>query len=451
MRCINAESKIPLTILGVALQKTSIYFWVGRLLLVLGVWIFSTYWYSNMNEIKIAIVSASFPPVTYGGVGTAHYTLSTMLQQYNFSVKMFSYKDIQGNDHGKNQICRFKLPRFLSAFLNILIKIFWRFFDKTAPCIHLKEALASIAGGLATKIRIRQFKPDILIVPDRGAVGLWIGKPKNCRVIAVMHHNPDRFRSPLLFGFTPSSIDIDMAIKLERLALKNFDEIVCPSRYMAECFKSTFGVREVSIIPNVISIADVNVSQKKASKAPIKNSPPTIYIPSAAVSNKGERYLFEVVRRISKKIPETLFFISGGLTPVQETEIRIAGLADRVDAPGRLSYAENLAKVAACRLCVSTSLTESYSMALCEASLFGIPCVAFDAGGVRDIIHDGKTGFLVPLLDIDTLVEKTVFLLQNAEILHAFGAEAQNATRAAMIQAEQSWLTLIEKLAYKNV
>lgn len=45
-------------------------------------------------------------------------------------------------------------------------------------------------------------------------------------------------------------------------------------------------------------------------------------------------------------------------------------------------------------------------------------------------------------------MEKTV-LLQNAEILHAFGAEAQNATCAAMIQAEQSWLTLIENWPIK--
>lgn len=35
-------------------------------------------------------------------------------------------------------------------------------------------------------------------------------------------------------------------------------------------------------------------------------------------------------------------------------------------------------------------------MVLLEAAASGLPCVATDAGGVREIVLDGRTGFVVP-------------------------------------------------------
>lgn len=35
--------------------------------------------------------------------------------------------------------------------------------------------------------------------------------------------------------------------------------------------------------------------------------------------------------------------------------------------------------------------------ALAEALAAGLPCLATDVGGIRDLVHDGQTGFLMPL------------------------------------------------------
>lgn len=401
-----------------------------------------------MRDIKIAIISASFPPLTYGGVGTAHYNLYKLLKKHNFIIKLFSYKDLQNKTQEENDIVRFKLPDLLSFFFDIITKYCWKLIDRRAPCIQLKEAISSIPGGFVVGMRIRKFSPDIIILPDRGASALWIGNHTKSHIIGIMHHNPDRFRSPLLLGFLPSEKDISLELNLEKLALKNIAEVVCPSYYMAKCIKQTFSVEKMHIIPNVI---DIDELQKLFYlKQNTQKNPNLIYIPSARFPNKGERYLFEIIHRISKKMPQVRFFVSGGMTPLQKEEIDIAGLTERIYIAERLPYAENIKMVASCSMCISLSLTESYGMAICEAALLALPCIAFDSGGVRDIITDGETGFLVPLLDLDLLIEKVIFLLSHQEIAHSFGQKAQEKAISTMKMAEQSWVNLITNLAQSH-
>jgi glycosyltransferase involved in cell wall biosynthesis len=50
---------------------------------------------------------------------------------------------------------------------------------------------------------------------------------------------------------------------------------------------------------------------------------------------------------------------------------------------------------------------------LLEAQCAGIPIVATDAGGVRDCVLDGKTGFVVPINDKESLVQKSLRLLKE--------------------------------------
>jgi glycosyltransferase involved in cell wall biosynthesis len=74
---------------------------------------------------------------------------------------------------------------------------------------------------------------------------------------------------------------------------------------------------------------------------------------------------------------------------------------------------------------VLPSKREDFSVALLEASSVGLPCLAFDVGGNSEIIQDGKTGFIIPPLNIQCMVEKINFLIKNPETKIKIGNQAR--------------------------
>jgi glycosyltransferase involved in cell wall biosynthesis len=59
------------------------------------------------------------------------------------------------------------------------------------------------------------------------------------------------------------------------------------------------------------------------------------------------------------------------------------------------------------------SRSEGFGFPILEAMACGCAVVATDCGGPRDIIVDGQNGFLVPVGDIDRMVERIQFLLND--------------------------------------
>jgi len=57
----------------------------------------------------------------------------------------------------------------------------------------------------------------------------------------------------------------------------------------------------------------------------------------------------------------------------------------------------------------------------------GLPCVSFDCdAGPRDIIIDGKNGYLVSVGEVDMLSSRLENLVNNQELRDQFSSEAAN-------------------------
>lgn len=64
---------------------------------------------------------------------------------------------------------------------------------------------------------------------------------------------------------------------------------------------------------------------------------------------------------------------------------------------------------------------ECFPLVLLEAMQHHLPCVSTTEGGIPGIIDDGKTGFLVPKHDAETLAEKIQNLLSDAALRQRMG------------------------------
>ena len=65
---------------------------------------------------------------------------------------------------------------------------------------------------------------------------------------------------------------------------------------------------------------------------------------------------------------------------------------------------------------VLSSRFEGFGMVLIEAMVCGVPIVSFDCPcGPKDIILDGKNGYLCKFGDIDDMVKKIIYLIENGD------------------------------------
>jgi len=128
---------------------------------------------------------------------------------------------------------------------------------------------------------------------------------------------------------------------------------------------------------------------------------------------KGHQFLIEAASRVLKGEPAAHFILvgEGPLRGEIEQQIARLGIEDNVHLLGDRSDVSRL--TASFALMVLASLHEGLPNAVMEAMAAGVPVVATAAGGTKELITDGETGYLVAPGDADALAEQISFALAN--------------------------------------
>jgi len=97
---------------------------------------------------------------------------------------------------------------------------------------------------------------------------------------------------------------------------------------------------------------------------------------------------------------------------------------------------------------VMTSRFEGLPMVLIEAMTCGLPIVAFDCPyGPREIIEDGKTGYLIPYNNDEMFIEKLTYLMEHPEVREEMGRAAQESVKRFSFETIMAkWKKLYEEV-----
>lgn len=68
-----------------------------------------------------------------------------------------------------------------------------------------------------------------------------------------------------------------------------------------------------------------------------------------------------------------------------------------------------------------TALNEAFGYVFLEAGLFSLPSVAFNSGGIPEVIKNDETGFLFDTGDIAGMIDKVEYLIENPAELERIG------------------------------
>lgn len=140
----------------------------------------------------------------------------------------------------------------------------------------------------------------------------------------------------------------------------------------------------------------------------------------------------------------------GDMRSQLEDQIQQAGLQSSVSLEGSSKTIDE--EYAKSSIFVLTSKYEGFSLAIAEAASVGLPAVSFDCPcGPKELIVDGKNGFLVENGDIEDLADK-LLLLMNDEVLRKRMGEAayEYSKRYLPNVVMQQWMSLFDSLVKRS-
>src|ERR1041385_6993237 len=134
------------------------------------------------------------------------------------------------------------------------------------------------------------------------------------------------------------------------------------------------------------------------------------------VRGKGVDILLKALAEVTEKF-ECIILGEGNHRPACERLCARLGLADRVKFQGFVRREELRNYYLECSVFVVSSVwPEPFGLTGPEAMRYGLPVVAFDAGGIAEWLIDGVNGFLVPWMDIPGFAARVEPLLWDKEL-----------------------------------
>lgn len=146
------------------------------------------------------------------------------------------------------------------------------------------------------------------------------------------------------------------------------------------------------------------------------------------VAEKGYREVFATAEALLPRLPNLQFLVVGPYEPDKADAIGSAEL-ERARANGALRFlgvrhdVEDL--YAASDLFVLASYREGFPRSAMEAAAMGLPVVATDIRGSRQVVDHGVTGLLVPARDAGALGDAVAALAADARLRARMGEAAR--------------------------
>ena len=193
-----------------------------------------------------------------------------------------------------------------------------------------------------------------------------------------------------------------------------------------------FGGSGLVAAENLVLIpgSGVDLAQfKPASRSAEDEARPLIVQTCRMLADKGVREFIQTAGMLRDRYPAARFVLVGAPDPgnptaIPKAELNAAAASGAIEWWGeRADVAEILAR--ATIYCLPSYYREGIPKSLIEAAAAGLPLIAADSAGCRDLVRDGENGLLVPPRDAGALAVAIARLLDDPELRERLGKAAR--------------------------
>jgi glycosyltransferase involved in cell wall biosynthesis len=225
-----------------------------------------------------------------------------------------------------------------------------------------------------------------------------------------------------------------------RVYMRRCHHIVVPSKSIRDILFSEYYVKgPITIIPTGIELEPYEGAEGASIRRQRGWGEETVLISVGRLAKeKNLRRLLQAFAQVVQRHPDVrLVLLGDGPNRKELVELtQDLGIAGRVDFVGKVPFEEIPCYLKAADLFCFSSLTETQGLVTVEAMAAGLPVVAVDATGTRDVIEHGKDGLLTPD-DSQALAQAISRVLEDPQLADRLKAAGLDKARSYSI-AEQA-------------
>ena len=275
---------------------------------------------------------------------------------------------------------------------------------------------------------LRSYRPDALVAADPyvggGALAARSLVRAKTKVIVEVHGDPRTFTR--LYGSDARKLLSTGAGAVSRAALRRADAIRALSAFTSSLVEDIRGIPATACFP---TYSDLSAFYDPP-LAPLPAEPRVVFV-GALEQYKNIDGLAAAWRRVVRERPEARLTVVGRGSRREVIDRLVQELPAQVEHhAGELAPKEVAHEIDRARALVLPSWPEGLGRVVLEAFARGRTVVATNAGGIPDIVTDGRDGILIPPGDTDELTRGLLRILDDQALAQRLGAAAREASAA---------------------
>lgn len=378
--------------------------------------------------VRVCLISREFPPDTgWGGIGTFMYDLALGLAECGHEVEVVSLAtgEPSTQKHSGITVHRVLADEELERFQLVLTLL---------PYSH--SILKQLSSLYQKFLQLHNERPfDVVETPEMFGEGIFVGTAKIAPLVVRLHTPHFKFIDEKLH-LIDDSFDHRLLAIQEQLAIMQADAVTCPSEDLAKyvAAKTGYPLKAISIIRNHVDTR--KFTQEGTHLIEKKNEKVSIVFVGRLEERKGVYVLADAIPSVVKRFPSAHFYLVGkdtntaefGKSVREELKVKLANsdCADNVTFTGPVPHAEMPSVYRSADVCVLPSLYENAPITCIEAMATGVAVVSTSAGGTKEYLDDGETGFIVEPGKAEPLADAIIRLLENPELRDSMARKARS-------------------------